>query len=127
RRHWIITAVITVLAVAGAAYVGLTRHPTYTARVQLNVGQVGVPSSISGSYVQAVQSLTVTYSRAAQSALVLDPVARRLGVRADQVEGRVSATPIPVSSIVAISATGSSRDSAMRLANAVGRELVVFS
>lgn len=127
RRHWVITGIVVIGSLAGAIYVGVTRHPTYTANSQMNVGQVGVPSAVSGSYVQAVQSLTITYSRAAESPLVLGPIARRMNVSTQGLSSRVSATPVPVSSIVSITADGPTGPEAVRLANAVAAQLIVFS
>jgi Mrp family chromosome partitioning ATPase/capsular polysaccharide biosynthesis protein len=122
RRPLLALAPVIVLLAAGIGW-SLARSPVYTSTARL---YVRVPASDPGalfSLTDAASGLASAYSRAADATAVVDPVARRLGLDPQQVADHTSATPVPDSPVVKISATADAGPEAMRLADATARSL----
>jgi uncharacterized protein involved in exopolysaccharide biosynthesis len=126
RARWV-WVLLSVLVFAGAAaYVGVERKPTYTATASVNVGQVDVRVQALQGFVAGASSLAASYSRIATSQRIVDPVAKRLGTSRANLAGRLSATVVPDSPIFEIIGTGATAGDAVRLTNAVTREMQAY-
>ncbi|HWE34133.1 MAG TPA: Wzz/FepE/Etk N-terminal domain-containing protein [Solirubrobacteraceae bacterium] len=125
RYKWWILLAAVVLAVAGAAY-GVVRKPVYNASSTLNVGKVNPNSPGFYGYAQSASDLATTYSRAITATAVLNHVKKTTGIPADTAAGRLTAEPIPNSSLFRIVATGPSSTSAVALANQAANGVVSF-
>jgi uncharacterized protein involved in exopolysaccharide biosynthesis len=128
RRHWFLALFPVALFVAGAVVLGMKRPPRYTTTANLSVGHIYVnnPAGIP-SIVDATQSLAAVYSRAIHST----PVAREtrrilLKDRSGPVSGDLSATPLPDSPLIKVSAESSSESQAIALANAGATALATY-
>jgi capsular polysaccharide biosynthesis protein len=119
RRHWFAALAPVLALVAISLVLGLERPPRYTATANLSVGHVFVnnPAGIP-TLVEATRSLASVYSRAINAGAVREDTARRLGRRSFQVSGRLSATPIPETPLIKVSAASDSEREALALANA---------
>jgi capsular polysaccharide biosynthesis protein len=122
-RRWPLVLVITLLCGAAGAVVGLKRSPNYTASSSINVGRVDVRVQALPGYVAGAETLAGAYSRIVDSQVILQPVARRLGMSPLQLANHVAATPVPSSPIFRIIATGGSQARAIQITNAVTNEM----
>jgi uncharacterized protein involved in exopolysaccharide biosynthesis len=128
RRHWFVMMVPVLLLVAAAVVVGSKRSVTYTSRANLSVGHVYVsdPAGIP-TIIEATQSLASVYSRAINSGAVVQDARRRLLREHDSgVSGSLSATPIPQSPLIRVSADSRSQQGAVALANAGAAALAAY-
>jgi hypothetical protein len=126
RRHWFVALFPVVVFVAGGVALGIKRPPRYTATANLSVGHVYVsnPSGIP-TIIDATQSLAAVYSRAIHSGAVMQDTKRRLG-NSSPVSGDFSATPLPDSPLIKVSAESSSPRGAVVLANASAAALAAY-
>jgi capsular polysaccharide biosynthesis protein len=122
RRPWIVALSAIFFLVVGVV-LGIQRAPQYSASTHMVV-QIGTsePAAL-GGISQAVVAEAASFSRAITSNAVVDPTARSLGLSPEDVSGRVSATPVPQSGDITVTATGSSPRAAVRLVNAVSSSL----
>ena len=114
--------------VTAAAVLGLKRPVRYSSSANLSVGHVYVsdPGGIP-TIIEATRSLAATYSRAIHSRAVTADTRRRLAKGAFRVSGRLSATPIPDSQLITVSAESSSERGAIALANAGAAALAAYT
>lgn len=128
RRHWFLVAAITALFTAAGIAVAVVRAPVYTAQARLVVGRIDVsaPGAL-GSFTQATQAIASQYSRSIDAEGVTSRVAPKAGLSPGQVAGRVSASPIPESPVIRLSATGPNTRDAIRLANLASSALVAYT
>ena len=127
RRHWIVAILPVIVLVGVAAALGLQREPRYTATASLSVGRIYVnnPAGVS-SVLEATKSLASVYSRSIRSTAVLQDTERRLGDGSLGASDRLTATPIPESPLIRISAESSSARRAVALANAASGALAAY-
>jgi hypothetical protein len=127
RRHWIVAIVPVIVLVGVAAALGLQRTPRYTATASLSVGRIYInnPAGVS-SVLEATKSLASVYSRSIRSTAVLQDTERRLGEGSLGASDRVTATPIPQSPLIRISAESSSARRAVALATAASGALAAY-
>jgi len=127
RREWPLAVAPVVVLVLLALFVGLVRSPVYTSEARLTVGQIDLrqPGALQG-FVTATQSLASSYSRAITAEAVTRAVAERRDISSDEVAVRISATPIPESSVFRVTATGDSPADAQALANTASASLVGY-
>ena len=127
RREWPTAVAPIVALLLLALFVGLVRAPEYTAESRLAVGRVDLrqAGALQG-YVTATQSLAGSYSRAITAEAVTSAVGERLGISPEEVAVRISATPIPESSVFRITAKADSPADAERLANVASAELIKY-
>lgn len=125
-RHPLLFLLPIVVLLAVAVALGLQRHPLYTAQAQLSVGRLDVNAQAIPGYVQASDELAGTYSRVLDAAQVIDPAARKLGRSPAYVQAHVSASPLAVSQIIVVQATGSTSHGAIALVNLVTNSLAAY-
>jgi capsular polysaccharide biosynthesis protein len=89
----------------------------------INVGKSDINTQATPGYVTAAESLASTYSRLVSSQHVTVPAARALRESPAVVSADLSAVPIPNEPTFTITATGSSPEGAVALANATIRAL----
>jgi hypothetical protein len=127
RRHWITALIPVVLLVAAAVVLGLKRTPQFsaTANLSVEVAFVSNPAALS-NILAGTQSLAPVYSRTIHANAVREATARRLAGRFPATAGTVSATPIPESPIIKVTAVTESADHAVALANATSEALAEY-
>jgi hypothetical protein len=124
RYPFVAIAPMIVLAALGAA-LGYVRSPVYTATAQLAVGQpTATDPAALGNVVQASATLAGVYSRMINATDVKRSVFRAVGRPA--ASSGISATPVPDSPLVKVSATASSARTAVVVANAGARSLTAY-
>ncbi|MGH3029515.1 MAG: hypothetical protein ACRDNE_01880 [Gaiellaceae bacterium] len=116
----------TLLLVGCALAISLTRSPTYKAEVRLNAGTLDVETQAIPGFLVASQSLADLYSRTLDAQQVVEPISDRVGLKPETVSSRLSASPIPESSIFVIEASGPSASGAVALANAASDALAAY-
>jgi uncharacterized protein involved in exopolysaccharide biosynthesis len=127
RRHWFVALLAVLVFVAGAVMLGLKRPVKYQTTANLSVGHVYVNNPVGiPTVIEATQSLAGVYSRAIDSSEVRAATGRRLARQHGRVAGNLSATPIPQSPLIKVSAESSSRRGAVALANAGSAELATY-
>lgn len=122
-NHWRLVAAFTVAAAMLALGVGLVRAPTYTAQAQLLVGktvQLNNLAAIPG-LAAAGQQIASDYSRLISTAIVTKEAEKQLH---GPLGGSLSASPIPQSPVIQVSAAATSSAHAVALANAGSAALV---
>jgi len=125
-RRWY----VVVLAVAAAAVIALaavTVVPVrYRAEARLLVTAINVkPEALPGA-TAAAATLAGTYSRLLGTTDVMTEVAKAMGQPPGRVAARVSASPIPDSSIIRVAASGDTPEEATALADAAARALSAY-
>ena len=128
RRHWFVALLPVVLFVGAAVGLGLKRTPQYTATANLSVGAVFTdnPAGIS-SVIQGTESLAAVYSRVIGANEVVDATKERLAGRYVVDARQVSATPIPDSPMVKVTAAAESAGEAVALVNAASAALADYA
>jgi hypothetical protein len=127
RRHWRLALVPVVLFVAVAVVLGIKRPARYTTTATLSVGHVYVSDPVGiPTIIEATQSLASVYSRAINARSVVQDARRRLGRDAASVTGGLSATPIPSSPLIKVSAESPTQRGAVALANAGAAALAAY-
>ncbi len=127
RRHLPIALLPLVLVGCAAVALAFARTPVYTSEARLNVGGLNLTQQSIEGYTAAVQQLAVAYSRSVDATGVVTPVAREVGLSPREVVDRVSATPIPGSSVIAIEATAGDARDAEQTADATANSLVRYA
>jgi len=123
RRRGPIAICAVVVCVSIAAAVGIERKPTYSATTQLYVQVQATDSAAVASVAEGATALAPAYSRAIAAKSVIDRVARRLGMSREDVAASVSATPIPQSPIVRLTAIADSQAKAVAIVNLTSASL----
>jgi capsular polysaccharide biosynthesis protein len=124
--HPIIAIVPVVALVVAALAVGQSRPATYTAQSRVAIGSFSPSQESAPGAAYAGTQFASAYSRAITAHDVVAPVAKELGVRPDQIAGRLTATPIPDSPLLQISGTGPSQAAAVKLTNAATDSLLTY-
>jgi hypothetical protein len=127
RRHWFVGFLPVILFVGLSVVLGLQREPRYTSSAELSVGRIYVnnPAGVSG-VIEATQSLASVYSRAIRATSVRTGAARRLGETALASGDAISATPVPDSPLIRVTAESTSAERARALASAASASLAAY-
>lgn len=127
RRYWPAVVLSVVLLVGGAVALGLKRPATYKSTALLQVGHVYVsnPAGVS-TIIESTQTLAGVYSRTIHATSVQQDVARRLKRAPIRVSGALSATPLPSSPLIKVTAAATSPAGATALANAGANALQAY-
>jgi hypothetical protein len=126
RRYPLLVIVPMILLAGVGGALGYARDPTYTANAELAVGQLNVsnPAAV-GVVVEATETLASVYARLIDTSGLRERVVRSVGEEA--FGSSISATPIPRSPLIRVSATADSADAAVRVANAASDELRLYA
>jgi uncharacterized protein involved in exopolysaccharide biosynthesis len=126
RRYPVRFALPMVALALLGALVGYVRTPTYKSTSTLVVGQLNVadPSAV-GTVVEAAQTTAAVYSRMIHSAGVTKGIVDKVHGKASGSE--ITATPIPGSPLIRVTATGSSEGDAVTVANAAAGSLLKYA
>lgn len=126
-RHPLIVLFPIIVLTAAAMFVASRHDPTYSAKTRLQVTRLDLsaPGALSGLST-ATETLAAGYARAVNADAVVGPVAQRLRLPRGQVASRVSASPVPSSPEIWVSASGPSEQSAVVLANAIAGSLTRY-
>ena len=119
----IIPVVVLVLLALG---IGLQKAPVYSAEARAVVGRQDTNANAIPGYAAAVQQLASNYSRLITAQAVTRDLEGTLRLGASVISGHVSASPIPQSPLIRVTATASSRSLAVALANAAISSLVTY-
>jgi hypothetical protein len=127
RRHWLVVLLSVMLLVGAAVGLGLRRPARYTSTATLQVGHVYIsnPAGVS-TIIEATQTLAGVYSRTIHATSVQQDVARRLQRASVRVSGALSATPLPSSPLIRVTAEATSATGATALANAGANALQAY-
>ncbi len=127
QRYWYLVAAPMIAFVVIAVIVASGRVPTYTAEARLIVGRLNLSTAgaVQG-FAGAAQDLAQSYPLAISADGVVDPLAKQFGTTPTVIRSRVSASDVPSSSIVRITATGTSAHDAIALVNASSDSLSAF-
>jgi uncharacterized protein involved in exopolysaccharide biosynthesis len=126
-RYWLLIVAVIAAFTAAGVYAARTRASVYTAESRLAVGRVDTTPGSLSTFAVAAQALAAQYARTVGAEGVVTRAARRLDIPPVEVAGRISATPIPQSPVVKVSAVGRSADAASRLANAAAAGLIGYT
>jgi hypothetical protein len=126
RRHPMTLIVPMIIFCALGIAIGIARPPKYTSTAQLTVGQLNIadPAAV-GTVIQATQQVAAVYSRAINANAVESDIVKSAGSAANGTT--VSATPIPDSPLIKVSATSDSQADAIKVANAGARALTAYA
>lgn len=125
-RHPVLA--ILPLGVLLAVLVGgaVSAEPTYTAESRIVVGRLDVEAQSVPGFTAANNSLAATYARLVGSSQHIEEIAEQTDRAADQLRGRVSASPIPESPIIRVEASGSSEADTIELADQAAAALITL-
>lgn len=126
RRHPLVALLPVVLLVGAAVALGMTREPVYTAEARVAIGNLNPGEASAPGIVEANQQLASAYSRAITAESVVRPVSRQLKIPRGEVASSLSASPVPKSPLMTISAESSSEDRAIRLTEVATQALVGY-
>jgi hypothetical protein len=126
RRHWPFVIVPTIVAFALAAAIGYSIKPVYTAQATMNVGRLDVNTQSIPGYALAIQNLAAAYARLVTADGVVGPVAAKLHRSIGQVRGEVNGSPVALAPLLVVTATGSTQQGTVNLANDVAGSLATY-
>jgi capsular polysaccharide biosynthesis protein len=126
-RHPFLVILPAIFLLAAGIIAGTKKHQTYSASATINVGKSDIITQATPGYVQAAQVLASSYSRVVMSQHVSLPVSHALGEPVGTVSSHLTAVPIPGEPTFTITATGSSQQQAIALANAAVNSIVKFA
>lgn len=124
-NHPVLVAFLAILGLVVGVGIGYEHPPSYSAQVQLMVGRTStlaadqIPGLAAG-----VQSLASDYARLATTSTVVKDTEKALGVK--KIPGSLSASPVPQSFIINVSASAANKTEAMAIANAGASSLVKY-
>jgi hypothetical protein len=119
----ILPLVVLVVVLVGGA---VTTAPTYTAESRIVVGRLDVEAQSVPGFTAANNSLAATYARLVGSTQHVEEIADQTERTADEVRGRVGASPIPESPIIRVEASGSSEADTIELADQAAAALITL-
>ncbi len=127
RKHWRSIVAIVLLAVVGAGLYSLLSKPTYTATTSifLSVASVNTAGDLNSGSAYAANQVK-SFARVATAPIVLQPVIDSLGLKTtpDELAKKVTAT-VPVNTAtIDVSVVDGDAQQSVRIANAVGHQLV---
>ncbi len=127
QRYWYLVVAPVIVFVIIAGILASARVPTYTAEARLIVGRLDLSTAgaVQG-FAGAAEDLAQSYPLAISADGVVDPLAKQFGTTPNAIRSRLSASDVPGSSIVRITATGTSASDAITLVNAASQSLTAF-
>lgn len=125
-RHPVRVLIPIVILVAGAILLSFLRAPTYTAETRMGVGRIDVATQAIPGVVAGTQALASSYSRLVDAQEVLLPISEALELPQDELQLRVSGSPIAESPLFLVEATGPTEESAVDLVNLASESLEAY-
>jgi uncharacterized protein involved in exopolysaccharide biosynthesis len=119
-------AIALLVCMTLAIALAMLRAPTYTANAELGIGRVDVSTYSIPGWVSASRELAASYSRTLSTSAVTAALARELRTTPAAINSRLSASPIPESPVIQVTAHGSSERDAVRLANGATHGLIRY-
>lgn len=126
KRHWVLTILPVLILVPIAVGIGVARSPKYQAESRLIVGRLSITNPGLAGFVVATQSLATAYARAVSAAAVTEPVGKQVGMTSKEVASRLEGSPIQLSPVFRIIATGKTASQAVALANDTSNALISY-
>jgi hypothetical protein len=118
RRYPLVILIPVVLLVGLGVAAGLRRGVTYSASAEIVVQPLAPNVTQLPGAIQSAEDLATNQSRLIGSDGITTPLAQQFKTTGEDIAARVSATPVPSSTIIKIEAEGDSPTAAVRLANA---------
>jgi uncharacterized protein involved in exopolysaccharide biosynthesis len=125
-RHPFLATIPVIVLVGIAAFIGLTRDPTYTAESRISVGRVDVPAYTLQGVIVGNATLASGYARTIDAEPVVGPAGNAVGLSPSEARDRLSASPIPETTLIRVEADGPDQAQAVRLSNAGSRSLINY-
>jgi hypothetical protein len=121
-----LTLLPVLLLVAVALALGLQRDPEYSSHSRITVGTTDVNPFLLEEVVAGNQALAASYARAINTGPVVTAAGQAVGIPPGVAADRLSATPVPGSTLIQVGATGPSEAQAVGLANAGAEALMTY-
>ncbi len=125
-RRRTLTLIPVLLLVAAGAAIGLLRDPVYDSEARVNVGRADAPVYSLDDTLVANAALARSYGRFLAAEPVVRDAAREVGISYDAARERLTGSPLPGSTLIAVEAEGGSEREAVDLANAAAGGLIVY-
>jgi capsular polysaccharide biosynthesis protein len=125
-RSPILALAPAVLLVFLAVVLAGVRSPVYTSRASINVGRVDVPAFTLQGVTIGNATLALGYARFVSAPPVVAAAAGAAHVSTDDAASRISASPVPNSTLIVVEAKGSSKQQAQQLANGTALGLIRY-
>ncbi len=122
RRFWWLPVILLVVLGAIGGFLGYKRSPRYSATTRITVASVNFQTQSVPGFVQAVETLTSSYSQIVVSPNVLGPLAKARGTTEAALANAITATPAPESTLFSITAKQDSPRQAISLVNAAAQQ-----
>src|SRR3954468_12750240 len=126
-RHPIVAILPVLLLTGGAVYLGVNRDPGSPAKAPVNVSRTDVPAYTLQNVVIGNQAIAASYSRVVGTEPVTTRAGRESGVGADEARDRLSASPVPGSTLIEVEATGTNERDAVALANSGADSMIRYT
>ena len=127
RAYRMLAAIPVFLLVGVAATIGILRTPTYTSEARLQVQlTASTPAALPGA-ASASAAYAETYARSIEARQVIVQASKKTGISPDEVLSRVSATQVPSTSVLTVSAEGDSGPQTVALAQATSAALQAYT
>lgn len=125
-RSPILAIAPAVLLVFLAVVIGGLRSPVYTSRAGINVGRVDVPAFTLQGVTIGNATLALGYARFLSAPQVVQSAALAAHVPVDEAASKISASPVPNSTLILVEAKGSSSQQAELLATGAAQGLIRY-
>lgn len=128
RERWKSITILTLLSTALAVVIVLSEAPTYSAQSTMYVSARADQNNAASAYQASLlsQQQVRSYAELVRSTRVLSGVSESLGINLStrQLANRLSATVVPETALLTVTATGPTPAAAQQLANAVTNRFV---
>ena len=125
-RHPFLAVVPVIVLVGIAAAIGLIRDPTYTAESRISVGRIDVPAYTLHGVIIGNATLASGYARTIDAEPVVGPAGNAVGLSPSEARDRLSASPIPGTTLIRVEAEGPEQAQTIKLSNAGSRSLINY-
>lgn len=125
-RSPILAIAPAILLVFAAIVIGGLRAPVYTSKASVNVGRVDVPAFTLQGVTIGNATLALGYARFISAPAVVQSAALSARVPVDDAQSKISASPVPNSTLIVVEAKGSSATQSELLANGAAQGLIRY-
>ncbi|HEV7529599.1 MAG TPA: glycosyltransferase family 4 protein [Solirubrobacteraceae bacterium] len=127
RRYPLLVIVSTLILAGAGVALGLHRESIYTATSEAVVEPLAPTVVQLSGAVQAAEDLATNESRLIKSDGITNPLAQQFRTTHLSVANHLSATPVPNSTVIKVSAESSSESGAVALANAATEKFATYT